>query len=64
MNNDRIVSYSSIIRRNALRLLAPYVLRELDAPYEKGVKVCGNEKIELEQWLQRSTVLSWWDITI
>ena len=27
MNNDRIVSYSSIIRRNALRLLAPYVLR-------------------------------------
>jgi len=40
------------------------VARLLDAPYEKGVKVCGNEKIELEQRLQRSTVLHWWDITI
>ena len=40
------------------------VVRLLDAPYEKGVKVCGNEKIELEQRLQRSTVLQWWDITI
>ena len=40
------------------------VARLLDAPYEKGVKVCGNEKIELEQRLQRSTALHWWDITI
>jgi hypothetical protein len=38
--------------------------RLLDAAYEKGVKVCGNEKSELEQRLQRSPVLHWWDITI
>jgi len=30
--------------------------------YEKGVKVCGNEKVKLEQRLQRSHVLHWWDI--
>lgn len=40
------------------------VVRLLDAPYEKGVKVGGNEKIELEQRLQRSPVLQWWDIVI
>jgi hypothetical protein len=38
--------------------------RLMDAPYEKGVKVSGNEKTELEQRLQRSTALNWWDITI
>ncbi|MDO9041822.1 MAG: hypothetical protein Q7U64_05700 [Desulfocapsaceae bacterium] len=36
----------------------------LDATYQKGVKVCGNEKSELEQRLQRSPILHWWDITI
>jgi hypothetical protein len=36
----------------------------LDAPYEKGVKVCGNEKSDLEQRLQRSPILHWWDIAI
>jgi hypothetical protein len=40
------------------------VTRLLDAPYEKGVKISGNEKSELEQRLQRSPVLHWWDITI
>jgi hypothetical protein len=40
------------------------VAQLLDAPYEKGVKVCGDEKTELEQRLQRSTTLHWWDITI
>lgn len=40
------------------------VTRLLDGPYEKGVKVCGNEKSELEQRLQRSPTLHWWDITI
>ena len=40
------------------------VVRLLDAPYEKGVKICGNEKTALEQRLQRSAVLPWWDITI
>ncbi len=38
--------------------------RLLDVPYEKGVKVCGDEKSDLEQRLQRSPVLRWWDITI
>ena len=38
--------------------------RLLDGVYEKGIKVCGDEKVELEQRLQRSTTLHWWDITI
>ena len=41
-----------------------YLLSTVDTPYEKGVKVCGNEKTELEQRLQRSPVLHWWDIAI
>ncbi len=32
--------------------------------YEKGVKVIGKEKAELEQRLQRSEALTWYDITI
>lgn len=40
------------------------VVRLLDTPYEKGVKVCGKEKAKLEQRLQRSLALHWWDITI
>ena len=40
------------------------VTRLLDAPYEKGVKICGNQKSDLEQRLQRSPVLHWRDITI
>lgn len=40
------------------------VARLLDAPYEKGVKVCGDEKIDLENRLHRSLVLKWWDISI
>jgi hypothetical protein len=40
------------------------VVQLLDTPYEKGVKVCGNEKLKIEQRLQRSHVLHWWDITI
>ncbi len=40
------------------------VVRLLDALYEKGVKVCGNAKTELEQRLLRSATLPWWDITI
>lgn len=40
------------------------VTRLLDAPYEKGVKICGKEKSDLEQRLQRSAVLRWWDISI
>ena len=40
------------------------VVQLLDAPYEKGVRVCGNDKTKLEQRLQRSSALHWWDITI
>ena len=36
----------------------------LDGIYEKGVKLCGNEKRELEHRLERSAELNWWDITI
>jgi len=37
------------------------VVHLLDTPYEKGVKVCGKEKAKLEQRLQRSLTLHWWD---
>jgi hypothetical protein len=40
------------------------IVHLLDTPYEKGVKVGGNAKAELEQRLQRSPALHWWDITI
>ena len=36
----------------------------VDAIYEKGVKLCGIEKRDLEQRLKRSEKLSFWDITI
>ena len=38
--------------------------RLLDTIYEKGIKVSGKEKSELEKRLQRSSHLKWWDITI
>jgi len=38
--------------------------RLLNGTYEKGVKVYGDEKTALEQRLQRSSLLRWWDITI
>ena len=40
------------------------VAQLLEAPYEKGVRVCGNAKTKLEQRLIRSPALPWWDITI
>lgn len=36
----------------------------LTSAYEKGVKLCGKEKRELEKRLLRSPDLPWWDITI
>lgn len=40
------------------------ITRLLDAPYEKGIKVSGKKKTDLEKRLQRSPDLPWWDITI
>lgn len=36
----------------------------MEGTYEKGIKLCGKEKSELEYRLQRSEHLPWWDITI
>ena len=36
----------------------------LNAVYEKGVKVCGKERTELEQRIERSKQLPWYDIII
>ena len=36
----------------------------VDTVYEKGIKVVGKKKVALEQRLQRSPTLTWWDITI
>ncbi len=38
--------------------------RLLDTLYEKGVKLCGKEKDDLEKRLLRSRKLRWWDIVI
>ena len=38
--------------------------RLMDGIYEKGVKVFGKKKSEVEQRLQRSRALPWWDIII
>lgn len=38
--------------------------RLLESAYEKGVKVRGKNKRDLEERLQRDPVLPWWDITI
>jgi hypothetical protein len=39
-------------------------VRLLDTVYEKGIKLCTKEKAKLEQRLQRSSELPWYDITI
>lgn len=39
-------------------------VKMIDAVYEKGVKVCGKEKVKLEQRLNRSDRLPLYDITI
>jgi hypothetical protein len=36
----------------------------VDAIYEKGVKLCGSEKRDLERRRVRSAELNWWDISI
>lgn len=36
----------------------------IEKHYEKGVKVCGEEKKKYEQRLHRNPKLPWWDITI
>jgi hypothetical protein len=36
----------------------------LEGVYQKGIKVCGKRKLALEERLQRSRTLPWWDITI
>lgn len=39
-------------------------VRLLNTLYEKGVKLCGKEKDDLEKRLLRSQELRWWDIAI
>lgn len=40
------------------------ITKLLDGSYAKGIKVCGEKKVELEKRLQRSPNLPWWDIAI
>jgi len=65
--NGYLLSTASAVLNRAGNFLwkgARAIVRLLDAVYEKGVKVCGSEKIDLEHRLQRSADLPWWDITI
>jgi len=36
----------------------------IDTVYQKGIKLCGKEKKQMEKRLMRSKDLQWWDISI
>ena len=65
-NGYLLGTVSAVLNRagNFLCKGARTIVRLLDGVYEKGVKVCGSEKTDLEQRLQRAADLPWWDITI
>ena len=65
-NGYLLSTVSTVINRasNFLWKGVRTIAKLLDTPYEKGVKVSGSAKRHLEHRLQRSTDLSWWDITI
>ena len=57
---DTVINRAGNFYWKGMRTMACLV----DAIYEKGIKLCGNEKIDLEQRLERSVELNWWDIII
>lgn len=57
---DTVISRARNFYWKGVRTIASLV----SAIYEKGVKICGSQKSDLEHRLQRSTDLNWWDITI
>jgi len=65
-NGYLLSTVSAVLHRagNFLWKGARTIVRLLDGMYEKGVKVCGSEKTDLEHRLQRAAELPWWDITI
>ena len=65
-NGYLLDSVETVLRRAGRflwRTLQPTVTL-LEGVYEKGIKVSGQEKRDLERRLQRSQRLPWWDITI
>lgn len=65
-NGYLLSTVSAVLHRagNFLWKGARTIVSLLDGVYEKGVKVCGSEKTDLEHRLQRAAELPWWDITI
>jgi hypothetical protein len=57
---DTVINRAGNFYWKGLRTMACLV----DAVYEKGVKLCGTEKRNLEHRLERSAELNWWDIAI
>lgn len=57
---DTVISRAGNFCWKGMRTIASL----MDAVYEKGVKIGGSEKRDLEHRLERSTDLQWWDITI
>ncbi len=57
---DTVINRAGNFYWKGIRTMACLV----DAIYEKGVKLCGNEKRNLEHRLQRSAELNLWDIVI
>lgn len=57
---DTVINRAGNFYWNGMRTMACLV----DAIYEKGVKLRGNAKRDLEHRLERSADLKWWDITI
>lgn len=60
---DRVETVLRRASRFLWRTVRPTVTL-LEGAYEKGIKVSGQGKRELERRLQRSERLPWWDITI
>lgn len=65
-NGYLLVTVNAVLNRSANFLWKGLrtTVTLLDALYEKGVRLCKGERTELEQRLQRSPELPWYDITI
>ena len=57
---DTVISRAGNFCWKGMRTIASLV----DSVYEKGVKIFGREKRDLEHRLERSNDLNWWDLTI
>lgn len=65
-NGHLLDSVETVLKRaeNFVWRTAKSTVALMEGIYEKGIKLYGKEKKELERRLQRSQTLPWWDISI